>query len=458
MKAYDNAGTLQGAGLTFTIAANATTFQTGGLIGIPVGVAAGVVLTHNGAFGAISGNITTLNGANGLSFDSAFTVRDPGGAGGDDSSATSGVNSDITSLTALTSILKGGNPFLHSFGTWNTFVGENAGNFTMTGSYNTAAGARTLQSNSTGDNNTASGVTALLFNTTGFQNTATGVGALSYNTSGQNNTATGMLALYSNTTGNSNTATGSGALQANNGFYNTAVGGSALGSNTTGGQNAALGLGALHFNTTGGTNTATGTMALLNNTTGTGNIAVGFSAGSAGTTGNNNIDIGNLGVEGESNTIRIGTPGTHTATYVAGNTSVSGTLSWTGTAAGNISGSAASATTVAGLVCADGQVAKWSGSTWICGANTNTPVYDAGSRALLAGAKTVIGQGTTGPDGTVVVNLTPPAAFSTSSYACSANATGSPGSPPTAITYMSGTQFSVWGFGNMPFRFICIGT
>ena len=36
------------------------------------------------------------------------------------------------------------------------------------------------------------------------------------------------------------------------------------------------------------------------------------------TTGDNNIDIGNLGVAGEANTIRIGTAGTQTAAYIAG--------------------------------------------------------------------------------------------------------------------------------------------
>ena len=36
------------------------------------------------------------------------------------------------------------------------------------------------------------------------------------------------------------------------------------------------------------------------------------------TTGSNNIDIGNAGAAGESNTIRIGTAGTQTSTFVAG--------------------------------------------------------------------------------------------------------------------------------------------
>jgi Chaperone of endosialidase len=45
---------------------------------------------------------------------------------------------------------------------------------------------------------------------------------------------------------------------------------------------------------------------------------LGTIAGINLTSGNNNIDIGNTGVAGESNTIRIGTQGTQTATYSAG--------------------------------------------------------------------------------------------------------------------------------------------
>src|SRR3954469_2588147 len=48
------------------------------------------------------------------------------------------------------------------------------------------------------------------------------------------------------------------------------------------------------------------------------NIAVGTNAGYALTNGSNNIDIGNRGVAGEGATIRIGTAGTQTATYIAG--------------------------------------------------------------------------------------------------------------------------------------------
>jgi hypothetical protein len=72
------------------------------------------------------------------------------------------------------------------------------------------------------------------------------------------------------------------------------------------------------MNTTGNHNTACGWTALFSNTTGNFNIALGDGAGDNLTTGDNNIDVGNEGVAGEANIIRIGTQGTHTATFVAG--------------------------------------------------------------------------------------------------------------------------------------------
>ncbi len=57
---------------------------------------------------------------------------------------------------------------------------------------------------------------------------------------------------------------------------------------------------------------------LFNNTTGSHNIALGFNAGVNLTTGNSNIDIGNAGMAGDAETIRIGVLGTQTRTFVAG--------------------------------------------------------------------------------------------------------------------------------------------
>jgi uncharacterized coiled-coil protein SlyX len=226
---------------------------------------------------------------------------------------------------------------------FNTAEGTDALFSQTTGNGNTANGYRALFSLTTGTNNTATGANALFSLTTtnnGGNNTATGVNALFSNTtiagvSGFNNTATGANALHDNTTGPNNTATGANALQSNTtGYGNTAMGDSALQSNTIEGQNSAygfaalqsnlgeantaVGANALQSNTDTDFNTACGFAALQNNTTGFSNIALGATAGQNLTTGSDNIDIGNAGVAGESNTIRIGTVGTHANTFIAG--------------------------------------------------------------------------------------------------------------------------------------------
>ena len=183
----------------------------------------------------------------------------------------------------------------------NTAEGENALFNLTTGEFNTATGYNALTRNTTGDLNTATGSQALLLNTIGGSNTATGANALFLNGAGSVNTANGAEALYHNTTA----------------FFNTAMGYQALYSNRTGLSNTANGYQALFSNITSGSNTANGVQALYR-ATGGGNIALGFQAGVNLTTGNNNIDIGNTGVAGESNKIRIGGQGTHNGTFIAG--------------------------------------------------------------------------------------------------------------------------------------------
>jgi len=201
----------------------------------------------------------------------------------------------------------------------NTAEGTDALFSLTAGTENTAIGFDALFSNTTGDSNTATGSIALSSNTTGVRNTANGFAVLNSNTTGERNTATGRAALTFNTTGNNNTADGHDALFSNTtAIRNTATGSFALFSNTTGPNNTALGYFALFSNTTGNSNMASGYDALVNNTTGIGNIALGNFAGANLTTGDNNIDVGSLGVAAEANTIRIGTQGTQTATYIAG--------------------------------------------------------------------------------------------------------------------------------------------
>jgi hypothetical protein len=168
--------------------------------------------------------------------------------------------------------------------------------------------------------NTAEGQNALFSLTTGTDNTAVGWHALQGNIFYSFNTAVGSGALELNFFGVSNTAVGAGALSVNSGAVgNTATGAFALSSNDSS-DNSAFGDIALYSNTEGFSNSAFGEGALYGNTTGSNNIGIGYLAGQNLTTGEYNIDIGNAfdGVADESFTIRIGTQGTQTKTFIAG--------------------------------------------------------------------------------------------------------------------------------------------
>ena len=208
----------------------------------------------------------------------------------------------------------------------NTAEGQNALLSLTTGVNNTAVGWFSLKSDRNGQLNTAVGAATLFSTLHASRNTAIGGAALFSNTAGAQNTAVGALALFHNTNADLNTAIGDSALVSNTvGFQNTAVGGWALVNNDTGNANVAIGSLTAYSNFTGGGNTAVGEQALFDNQSGNYNIALGFAAGTR-TTGDNNIVIGDIGVEGESNTIRIGGDGygggPQTAAFIAG---ISGT-------------------------------------------------------------------------------------------------------------------------------------
>ena len=152
-------------------------------------------------------------------------------------------------------IYKGADRFIHNFKHptgdeatpvgENTFVGVNAGNFTMGNvatqtyhaSYNTIMGHNAFSSNIIGYSNSAVGRNALSNNTAGYNNAAVGINALQNNTTGFGNLAIGRNSLVSNTTG----------------FGNTAIGRNTLNNNTTGYNNLAMGRNALfNNNPTGG--------------------------------------------------------------------------------------------------------------------------------------------------------------------------------------------------------------
>ncbi len=233
----------------------------------------------------------------------------------------------------------------------NTAMGVNSLRANKIGTNNTAVGNNSLMTNTEGKNNTASGFMALSSNTKGSQNTAMGTVALNKNTTGSHNTAMGFGALANNTIGRENTAMGHEALSANEGIRNTATGFHALRKNTKGQgniangfmslsrntegsrniaignfalmynegtDNVAIGGGALLNNESGLRNIAMGRVALAHNKNGDFNIAIGHYAGYKNETGGDrNIYVGNQGAN-ESNTIRIGTDGEQTRTFLAG--------------------------------------------------------------------------------------------------------------------------------------------
>jgi hypothetical protein len=214
----------------------------------------------------------------------------------------------------------------------NVSLGPQALQSNTTGTNDTALGFQALKSNTTGSFNTAAGAQTLLSNTTGADNTAMGFAAFGANGTGSENVAVGSHALQLNTTEDFNTAIGFLALAGGNGHANTATGFEALaniGFNVVnaGGENVANGASALFNNLSGWWNVAMGNAAGFN-ITGKSNIALGSFAGFSATSGDCNIYIGNEGVGGESNTIRIGhlqapSPNsdascTQTATYIAG--------------------------------------------------------------------------------------------------------------------------------------------
>jgi len=73
------------------------------------------------------------------------------------------------------------------------------------------------------------------------------------------------------------------------------------------------------YSTSGYGNTALGALSLQDNFTGNYNIAIGYGAGNSNNgAASNNIDIGYGGMNSDSGVIRLGTPGTHTAAFIAG--------------------------------------------------------------------------------------------------------------------------------------------
>jgi hypothetical protein len=152
-------------------------------------------------------------------------------------------------------------------------------------------------------------------------------------------------------------------------------------------------------NTTGIRNLGIGSNALFENTTGSYNVALAFDAGYNQTTGNDNIYFSNVGVAGESQTLRLGTQGS-----------------------AGVVGSGILTTYIAGI--AGTQV-------------TGTPVYVTASGQLGTGAAIVGPAGPAGPSGPQGP-VGPPGAAGATGSAGTPGATGSQG--PAGPSGAAGAQ------------------
>jgi hypothetical protein len=165
----------------------------GTIVNADINTSAGIAATKIAGTAAILG-ANTFNGTQSISNGNLAL-----------SNTTNGANGVLTIGT---------NRFLHNFGANNTFLGGDAGNFTMSGQQNTGIGLQALHNNFNGSDNSALGVAALFANTSGIENVAIGNASLLTNTSGSHNTAIGELAGVSGNPANGNIS----------GSYNTFIG------------------------------------------------------------------------------------------------------------------------------------------------------------------------------------------------------------------------------------------
>ena len=132
-----------------------------------------------------------------------------------------------------------------------------------------------------------------------------------------NDTMLGVGAGNANITGGDSQLIGRSAGAAiTSGNADVFIGGAAGASTTTGNGNVYVGWISGSSSTTGFYNTFVGSQTGFYNTIGNTDLYLGFSAGVSNTTGSNNIYLANGGLDGESNTTRIGV--SQQAAYIAG--------------------------------------------------------------------------------------------------------------------------------------------
>ncbi len=175
----------------------------------------------------------------------------------------------------------------HTDSHFNVFVGDSAGNLTVTGTNSVGVGVGSCAALTIGHSNTAIGTGTLESATIGSENTCAGYGAGTNITAASNSTIIGNQAGNNVTIGNSNTLVGDLAgKQITDGEFNTVLGANALSGTFAGGYN---------------------------------NLILGADSGSALATSESFcVLLNNPGVTAESAVVRIGTDAHTNATWIAG--------------------------------------------------------------------------------------------------------------------------------------------
>lgn len=279
-----------GLNLAGVLTAASASAHTLGSVTITGGAIAGV--TNLNMSGALDLGTNTINDGD---FNGNWDFNDGDVTGINDLTITGNLTiPDSTSSIGV--IYSGTDYFIHTTGTANTFVGENAGRYIGDATYNTGIGESALQNNYWGDNNIAVGYRALyqtsgISHDPGMANYNIGIGnrSLYGNAQGSYNIAIGYTALYNKTSDDDNIAIGhesqytasSGGKNVSIGNYSHRAGG--------GSDNTALGYGSL-YSTTGSYNTSLGFQSGYSNTSGSFNVFLGFQAGYS-ETGSNKLYI-----------------------------------------------------------------------------------------------------------------------------------------------------------------------
>lgn len=233
-----------------------------------------------------------VDGASEIRFTSSRTIVGYDGTGATDFSFfKAGSSKKIRMFNNLTT------PVFHFFGTSNTFLGENAGNFTLSGAVqNTCVGRNAGTALTTGDNLILIGHNAGLNITEAstctlvgqdcgksitIQSGVTGVGRSCLSANIQtNNTGVGIAAGQSNTTGSGINVFGRAAYQMGETPINIcAFGSNALDVHTSGNALCAFGNATLGAHTTGGNCNAFGISTLADSVTSVDTNAFGTAAG-----------------------------------------------------------------------------------------------------------------------------------------------------------------------------------